>query len=448
MPLIARSFFVFFALLFATVAWGAESPSAENQTAEDASKILQRACQRIAAADAFSLEFEYAIRIGFPGLDHGKFARYEVAARRPNKFAFVRRKGDMGTTIVSDGENITNYVAELKQYTQQPAPKTLEKFSNSLTGAMMLEGGMGGFAMALLADAPYQRLTEGDAQVEYVDKEVIEGKECHRLRLQQEDLKFDIWVTAAEEPTLRRIRPDMSSQFTEEELASGFKIVISLDYTKWDWKPEADAAVFQFSPPATADLVDEVSPRMPEPVLPPVRQVHELLGQPAPKFALVTLAGDEAFELGDVLGKQVVVLDFWASWCAPCIKSLPKLAKLTEKFADENVVFYGVNLEEDTNTVQEFLEKQEIELPVLLDMQAAVAGKYGVDAIPHMVLIGLDGRVQVVHTGAPDDFEGELTRQLTALLAGEDLAAKELAEAEGTQPHQEQPQDQEQPHGE
>lgn len=437
MPLIARSFFVSYALLFGAVAWAAESPSAENQAEEDAAALLQRACQRITTADAFAVEFEYAIRIGFPGLDHGKFARYEVAARRPNKFAFVRNKGDMGTTVVSDGENLTNYVAELKQYTLQPAPKTLEEFSNSLTGAMMLEGGMGGLAMAVLSDDPYQRLTEGDAKLEYVEREAIDGKECHRLRIQREDLEFDVWVTAGEVPTLRRIRPDMASQFTEEELASGFKIIISLDYTNWDWEPEPDAAVFQFSPPATAELVDEVSPRMPEPVLPPLQQVHPLIGQPAPKFALVTLAGDEAFELGDVLGKQVVVLDFWASWCAPCIETLPKLAELTEKFTDKNVEFYGVNLEEDTKTVQAFLEKQELKLPVLLDTQAAVAEKYGVDAIPHMVLIGLDGRVQVVHTGAPDDSEGELTRQLTALLAGEDLAAKELAKAEGTS--QEQP---------
>jgi len=400
----------------------------------DPVEVLRGACQRLVSSESFSTKFEYAIRVGFPGLDHGKYIHYDITAQRPSKFAFVRTQGDMGKTVVCDGTTLTNYTDELKQYTEEPAPKTLDEFSNSLTGAMMLEGGMGGLAMALLSDDPYKRLTEGDARAEYVGAEVVEGTECHRLRLNREDISFDLWVTTGDEPTLRRIRPDMSSQFTEEEQLSGFTITISLDYTDWDFSPEADSAAFQFTPPAIAELVDEITPRMPEPVLPPVKQVHELLGQPAPKFALVTLAGDEAFELGDVLGKRVVVLDFWATWCPPCVEGLPKLVTLAADFENREVSFYAVNLEEDAKTVKEFLGKQEIELPVLLDAQAAVAEKYGVKAIPHMVLIGLDGRVQVVHTGAPDDFKAELTLQINALLEGKDLAAEELVEAEGEEP--------------
>lgn len=410
------------ALVFVALVASCESLSADEN---DPSALLQAACQKIAAADSLALEVEFAIRVGFPGLDHGKYARYQVALHRPNRFSFVRTSGDMGSTVVSDGQNLTNFVSELDQYTVRPAPKTLEEFSSSIGGMTLIEGGMGGFIMALVSDDPYTRFTGENVATEYVGKEEINGQLCHRLRFEEEDLSFDAWVASGEDPVLRRICPDLTSQFDEKETASGFQILVSFDYKNWSFEP-ADDMPFAFTPPTTAKLVNEITPREPEPVMPPVKLPHALLGQPAPKFALVSLSGDEAFELADVLGKRVIVLDFWATWCPPCVESLPKLAELSDKFAGKPVAIYAVNLEEDAKTISEFLKAREIEISVLLDAQASVAEKYDVKGIPQMVLIGLDGRVQVVHDGPPDDLHATLSTQIEALLDGEDLAAQAL----------------------
>ncbi len=397
--------------------------------ADDPLALLRAAIGRIESAAAFTADFEFAVRVGLPGLEHGRFARYKIAAQRPNRFLFLRTEGDMGATVVSDGKTLTQYVAELHQYTQSEAPESLDEFSTSVTGMMLIEGGMGGFMMALLADDPVERLTSSVTSSEYLGEEVIDGKQCHHLRLVQPEWDVDLWITSGDEPKLRRIRPDLSKQLGEEERELGFAIAISLEFGQWKFDPELSVERFAFTPPATANLVDELSARVPEPVTPPSVSVHPLIGQQAPGFALVELEGGKAFELGSVIGKKVVVLDFWATWCPPCVEGLPQVADVAKAMRAKKVAVYGVNIEEDAETIRAFLKEREVDLPVLLDSQSEVAQKYDVSGIPQTVLIGLDGRVHIIHTGLPTNLKSELTTAITALLNGEDLAASELEKA-------------------
>ncbi len=403
--------------------------STAAQGTTDPLTVLRSATDRVKDADAFSTDFEFAVKVGLPGLEHGRFARYKVAVERPNRLAFLRTEGDMGATVISNGQHLTQYAAELAQYTQSEAPESLDEFSTSVTGMMLIEGGMGGFMMALLSDDPFERLTSNVTSSEYLGEVVIEGVACHHLRFLQDDWGIDIWVTTGDQPTLRRIRPDLSKQLGEEETEMGFSITISLEYDHWNFDPDLAAESFAFVPPASAELVDELSARTPAPVIPPIVAVHPLVGQPAPKFALLELVGEKAMELETALGKKVIVLDFWATWCPPCVEGLPQVARVAEAFSDKPVAVYAVNIEEDAKTIREFLSERKIQLPVLLDAQGEVAQQYDVAGIPQTVLIGLDGRVQVVHTGLPTDLQDELTNAIKELLAGEDLAARELKEA-------------------
>lgn len=407
--------------------------------AEDAAAILRSATDRIKSAEEFATDFEFAVKVGLPGLEHGRFARYKIVIERPNRFAFLRTDGDMGATVVSNGQTLTQYVSELGQYTQTEAPASLDAFSSSVTGMMLIEGGMGGFMMALLADDPFARLTSNVTQYQYVGEEVIDGLACHHLRLVQEEWDIDLWITTGDAPVLRRIRPDLSKQLGEEEQELGFSIAISLEYENWNFAPEIADGSFAFTPPASAELVDQLSPRVPDAVMPPIVAVHPLVGQPAPKFTLAQLDGGESQELESVLGKKVVVLDFWATWCPPCVEGLPQLAKVTEQFKDKDVAVFAVNIEEEPDTIREFLEQRELDLPVLLDAQGEAAKKYEVSGIPQTVLVGLDGRVQVVHTGMVDNLEAELTKAIEALLAGEDLATAELEKSEQAGKSQDEP---------
>ena len=115
------------------------------------------------------------------------------------------------------------------------------------------------------------------------------------------------------------------------------------------------------------------------------------LGQPAPEFTLHDLAG-QPVSLSQFKG-QIALLDFWASWCKPCISDLPKLREIKEKTADWPVVFVNVSLDEDEEAWREAVDKHEIKgVHVRADaFDSDVAKSYQIDGIPLYYLVDSQG---------------------------------------------------------
>ena len=113
-----------------------------------------------------------------------------------------------------------------------------------------------------------------------------------------------------------------------------------------------------------------------------------------------TLTDGSEFTLSDHEGK-VILLNFWATWCGPCVGEMPAFEKLQETYG-EDLVLLAVNSGEDGGTVTSFLEKNGYTFPVALDPEYAVAMLYPIDAIPYTVIIGTDGKVAVTQVGAGD----------------------------------------------
>ncbi len=138
------------------------------------------------------------------------------------------------------------------------------------------------------------------------------------------------------------------------------------------------------------------------------------LGRDASTFKIPLLGGGD-FDLQAERGK-VVVLDFWATWCAPCIKSLPGLIEATGAFPSDRVKLIGVNQGEAADAVKRFIETRGWQLAVAMDSDQKVAQQYGVTGIPHTVIVGPDGKVAWVKTGFSPDGAAEAAKAITALL--------------------------------
>lgn len=136
----------------------------------------------------------------------------------------------------------------------------------------------------------------------------------------------------------------------------------------------------------------------PEPVLPESGgQSNSLLGKSAPLFKLPMLAGGQ-FDLAQQRGK-VVVLDFWATWCGPCVQAMPGFIETMRGFASDQVAFVAVNEGESADTIKNFLSQRQWELPVALDARQEAGRLYGVEGIPFQAVINPAGQVVWVQSG-------------------------------------------------
>lgn len=139
-------------------------------------------------------------------------------------------------------------------------------------------------------------------------------------------------------------------------------------------------------------------------------EASPLVGEPAPDFLLPYASPrkrGQSQRLSDLQG-QAVVLDFWASWCAPCRAQSPILARVAKSFGSDKLRVLGVGTSDERANITAFLAKEDIGYPSVFDDQDVASSLYRVQGLPTLVLIAKDGTVRAVATGFAD--ETELTR--------------------------------------
>lgn len=144
-------------------------------------------------------------------------------------------------------------------------------------------------------------------------------------------------------------------------------------------------------------------------------KAQSLLSTVVEPFSLSTLQG-ETWNSQDHAGK-VIILDFWATWCGPCVKSLPEYLSVASKYNTNDVVFLGVNATETPEVVREFVAKQKLEtFDSLFDFGGELTRRMQVSGIPHTVVIGPTGNIEHVHVGYSKNAAKELDSKISKLL--------------------------------
>ena len=139
-----------------------------------------------------------------------------------------------------------------------------------------------------------------------------------------------------------------------------------------------------------------------------------LVGKPAPDFDLKLLGGGK-FRLSEHKG-HVVVLDFWATWCGPCVNAMPQVDKAVEELKDQQVELVAVNMQEDQKAIKGLLERLDLNPTVALDQDGKTAEKYSVTAIPQTVVIDADGNIARLFVGTSPTFGEQLSASLKGVL--------------------------------
>jgi peroxiredoxin len=135
---------------------------------------------------------------------------------------------------------------------------------------------------------------------------------------------------------------------------------------------------------------------------------------PAPAFTLTDLGGAQG-GLSQYRG-NVVLVNFWATWCGPCQQEMPLLDAMYKKYKPAGFTLIGVNVDKEAPAVKALLERKPVSFPVLLDPANAVSKAYHVDEMPSSVIVDRKGQIRYVHRGYKPGDENEYQDRIRQLI--------------------------------
>lgn len=302
--------------------------------------------------------------------------RSEMKDTSSNGSATTQPSGD--ALIGNTGDKIYIYFPQQNRYQMVDAPKG--KIDLAALGgdvADLLRNQDLSLMLALADDAGVQ-LSQDALSVSRVNDVTIDGQAFPAMMLSYP--RYD--MTVALDPQTHLVRQAVADVSKNSRLQGAKDVqsaLLTMDYLN-KAGAAADAAQFAWAPPPGAQLLaaDDSG--------------ASIEGKPAPAFSLTGLDGKTVSN--DSLKGSVYVLDFWATWCGPCVASLPHLDAIYQDLKGQGVKFFAVNVAEDKDTVQKFVGDTKLGIPVLLDSDGKVTDKYDSDgSIPLTVVVGKDGVV-------------------------------------------------------
>jgi thiol-disulfide isomerase/thioredoxin/outer membrane lipoprotein-sorting protein len=302
-----------------------------------------------------------------------------VALQKPGK-AHIDLQLGSGNLLVSDGDTTWTYRPSTKTYTKIAAAQTPDGVAANLAVLDVL----GFFADTKTTKTARQEsiTVDGTAYDCWVLTSSVKIPTQAAMGGQISDGLMTSWI---DKKLLVEVQEDIAYSVKVPPAAGAAPVeyVSRIRQVTHGLKVDQPVAavLFAFVPPADAreQTVQTAGNRV------------DLTGKDAPSFRGVSLDG-KAYSLETLKGKAVL-LDFWASWCGPCIRSMPIVEKLHEDYRAQGLVVLAVDVGENRETVEKFLKTRTIPYPVIMGDEAGIPGAYGVSAFPTFVMIGPDGKI-------------------------------------------------------
>jgi len=391
-----RSFLLSFLVSAAFV--GAAPAAGESP---DPRGLLQEAMQKMALLDAFSVETMARLHMRSGEQEQEVSSEASLIMAGTDQIILRTRSEDERMELYSDGEALFLHLVDEKRYVRQQAPASRDRM------VALIFGG----AVEMMPDWLPAFFRNERGILEYAEDirylgETSAPAPAHQIRLQYENYHADVFL-AVDTLLLRELHYDLSQSLQGARAQVEGReqsLVAELKLTAWQLNPVLEAGHFTFQP---AEGVERLDPRSPQ---------DPMIGRPAPDFSVDLLDGGRV-ELAQHRGREVVILDFWATWCGPCRVGLPMVAEVVEEFADQGVVFYAVNIRESVDRIQPFLDSLGVPMKVALDTDGTMARDYRASGIPRTVVVDKEGIVQAVHAGVSPALRTQLQRELTEILA-------------------------------
>jgi thiol-disulfide isomerase/thioredoxin len=113
---------------------------------------------------------------------------------------------------------------------------------------------------------------------------------------------------------------------------------------------------------------------------------------------------------------QVVLINFWASWCGPCRQEMPLLDDIYRKYGKLGFVILGINVEQDSSKAKTYLHDVPVTFPILYDTQNTLSKLYDVNAMPTTVIVDRNGKIRYIHQGYQPGYETTYKQQIKELI--------------------------------
>ena len=355
-------------------------------------EVLERSVARYKSLKGYRDTTVVQMRMVRPGMENQFDVPFLFAYQRPNRLRIESRNAPlgMGAALFIDGANLVQFNETWKQYTRKDAPDTI---SASILQGQTVGPAEGAFVpRILLSDEPLKTLLDGVERATEVGREDLDG----------------VPVTVVELTKRAGSLPGSNSMF-KKDAPVGLRLWIgSRDFLIRKMSYELDMG----------QMANENMPQQQRAMLAGMKMSFDLRHtaiETDPAFSgkdfTFTPGEGREVKLADFAGK-VVILDFWATWCPPCVKEIPEFVELYEAYKDQGLVIIGISLDKGgVELVKNFAAKNKVAYPLLMADQKVTQEYGGISGIPTTFIIDRQGKLVdgVVGDRPKAYFEGKIS---------------------------------------